>query len=90
MANTADQPFVLKVTVSGTDASTSFPRTMNEITLIADGDCFINLNEAVTASERFLLKANTLFNVHETEATTIHYKADSGTPALYIMATAKP
>jgi hypothetical protein len=54
-------------------------------TVIADGDCFINFNKAVTSTGRMYIKANLVYKFC-VEADRLHYLADSATPALYVTA----
>lgn len=80
-----DASFTYKVTCSSSDQSLDLQVPAHEITLIADGDCFVNFNKPVTTLGRFLLKANTPVTL-EVTVSTLHYLAASATPAIYVCA----
>ncbi len=87
MANTIkDTIFTKTVTCTSSDQKEDLQTSRNEVLLIADADCFINFDEAVTTTNRMLLKANTYFSIRKGTVRQLHYKADSGTPKVYIMA----
>jgi hypothetical protein len=86
--NTTDMPvYVAKLTCSASDQREDFGVPVKQINLIADGDCFINFHQPVTATSRFLLKANIPVTIDVFQVSNIHYLADSATPAIYVCAT---
>lgn len=88
MANNSnsDTAFVAKLTCSDTDQAEDMLILRKHITLVADGDCFVNFDKEVTATGRFLIKANVPYEV-DISFSQLHYLADSGTPALYVVAS---
>lgn len=87
MANTKyDNAFTKKLTCSASDQSEYLSTSKNELVLIADGDCYINFDANVTSTNRMLLKANTYLTLRGVQVSQLHYLADSGTPAIYLMA----
>lgn len=88
--NNEGEHFVQKVTCSASDQMISLVQSRHAVSLIADGDCFVNFDKAVTATGRFLIKANTQQDfVFDGGVSVVHYLADSATPALYIEASTK-
>ena len=80
-----DSSFTVKVTCSAADQKVDLQVPAHQITLIADGDCFVNFDRPVTTLGRFLLKANIPVTLDIT-VSTLHYLAASATPAIYISA----
>lgn len=90
MANTKDTNFVKVVTATSSNQREDLATTRNTITLIADGDCFINFDEAVSTTNRFLLNADTPVEFHDVMVRSINYMADTGSPKIYIAAFKRP
>lgn len=85
--NESYQPaFVAKLTCSASDQQVDLLLPRKQITLIADGDCFVNFNKPVTTLGRFFLKANTPVTI-DIQVSTLHYLSASSTPAIYVTAT---
>jgi hypothetical protein len=84
--NDYDSAYVAKVTCSSSDQMVDLLVTRNQVTLIADGDCFVNFNKPVTTLGRFFLKANVPVTI-DVQVSTLHYLTASATPAIYIVAT---
>jgi hypothetical protein len=91
MANTKyDNAYTKKLTCSSSDQSEYLSTSKNEVYLIADGDCYINFDAAVTSTNRMLLQADTYLKIDGVQVSQLHYLADSGTPAIYVMAFKSP
>jgi hypothetical protein len=82
----SDSAFVVKVTCSTSDQQVDLLRVTEQVTLVADADCFVNFDKPVTTLGRFLLKANIPVTL-DIECSNIHYLTASATPAIYIVAT---
>lgn len=84
--NVSSQPaYVVKLTCSSSDQSEDLLIPRKQITLIADGDCFVNFDKPVTTLGRFLLKANTPVTL-DIAVSVLHYLSASSTPAIYVVA----
>jgi hypothetical protein len=83
-----DSVFTAKVTCSSSNQKVDMLTSRNTVSLIADGDCFINFDKAVTAESRYLLKANVPVDLHDLGGVRfLNYLASSSTPAIYVLAT---
>lgn len=84
--NTTDAPVhVIKVTCSTSDQQTDFGVPVKEVVLTADADCFVNFNQPVTTTSRFLVKANVPVRI-KARCSNVHYLGTAGTENLYIAA----
>ena len=83
--SSSDTAFVAKLTCSDSNQSEDMLILRKHVTVIADGDCFINFDKAVTSIGRFYIKANLVYKF-DVSFSRLNYLADSGTPALYITA----
>lgn len=81
-----DSVYTKKVTCSSSNQEEDMLTSRNEVHVVADGDCFINFDAAVTTSERYLIKANTPYVFSDIMVRQLNYLAASGTPAIYVMA----
>lgn len=84
--NSYDTTFTKKLTCSSSNQSEDMLIVRNHVSLIADGDCFVNFDKAVTTTSRYLLKANTPVEI-EVTFSRLNYLADSSTPAIYVVAS---
>lgn len=84
--NSYDTAYVAKLTCSSSNQSVDVLQPRHHVSLVADGDCFVNFDKAVTATSRYLLKANTPVEL-EITFSRLNYLADSATPAIYVVAS---
>lgn len=83
----SESMFTLKATCSSSDQSMDLLTSRHTVSVVADGDCFINFDKAVTSTGRFLIKANIHYSFELPGGVRkLHYLADSSTPAVYVMA----
>lgn len=82
--NNYDSAFVLKQVITSSSAPIDLMCQRNQINLIADTDCFVNFDKAVTATGRFLLKANIPMAITDANISTMSVLGTSGN--LYIAA----
>lgn len=85
MANArGDSVFTLKVTGTAADQALDLVESRNFVTIIADADCYINFDDMVSASERLLIKANTVYEFHNIMVRKLHYLTAGAN--IYVMA----
>jgi hypothetical protein len=87
MAAIQDTAFVFKQTITSSDQTVDLQGTRTTISLTADTDCFVNFENSVTTTNRYLIKANTPVTVFNVMASTLHVLGTSGN--LYIAAFRK-
>lgn len=78
--------FVKELTCSSSDQSEDMLLVRNHVMLVADGECFVNFDKPVTTSGRFRLVADVPVEF-DISFSQLHYLADSGTPAIHVVAS---
>lgn len=84
--NDYDTAFVKKLTCSSSDQTEDMLVLRTHVSLIADGDCFVNFDKPVTTNGRYFLKANVPVDF-KISFSQLHYLTASATPAIYVVAT---
>ena len=84
-----DSVYTKTVTCSTSNQVDNFPISANTVSIIADGDCFINFDFPVTATERFLIKSGEKSCFQNIMVSQLNFLAASGTPNIYILAYKK-
>lgn len=81
-----DTAFVGTVTCSSSDQAVDMLMVRTHVSLIADGDCFVNFDKPVTTNGRYLLKANVPVDF-PISFSQLHYLAAASTPKIYVVAS---